>query len=304
MHQFLRLSQSYFTLCKPRVVLLMLITALVGMCLSTPANIPWQPLVFGLLGIALAAASAAAINHVIDRDLDKKMKRTERRPLVQGEIKTHQAYIFAAILCVLSMLVLSLWVNMLVAAISFLTLVAYAVVYTVFLKHATPQNIVIGGIAGAAPPLLGWACVSNSIDPQALLLVLIIFIWTPPHFWALAIYRVDDYAKAKVPMLPNTHGIAYTKLNVSLYTAMLVAATLLPYAVGMLHELYLIFMLVLNGIYIYYNLRLQFSSQRLWAIKSFKFSIVYLFVLFVAMLVDHYYFFTLQYKFYSFFGGL
>lgn len=289
---------AYITLCKPRVVVLMMITTLVGMCLATHHMLDWHVLLFANLGIALAASSAAAINHVIDRDLDRQMKRTKRRPLVQGEISSAQAYIFAACLCSLAMFILLLFVNVLTACLTFIALFGYALIYTVYLKHATSQNIVIGGLAGAAPPLLGWVAVTGHIDPQSLLLVLIIFIWTPPHFWALAIYRVDDYAKANVPMLPNTHGITYTKWSITLYTFLLFAVTLLPYAIGMLHSLYLVGALILNIIYLCYNLSLQFSSNVKWAIKSFRYSIVYLFLLFILMLVDHFNFPVIHYFYY------
>lgn len=289
---------AYITLCKPRVVVLMMITTLVGMCLATHHMLDWHVLLFANLGIALAASSAAAINHVIDRDLDRQMKRTKRRPLVQGEISSAQAYIFAACLCSLAMFILLLFVNVLTACLTFIALFGYALIYTVYLKHATSQNIVIGGLAGAAPPLLGWVAVTGHIDPQSLLLVLIIFIWTPPHFWALAIYRVDDYAKANVPMLPNTHGITYTKWSITLYTFLLFAVTLLPYAIGMLHSLYLVGALILNIIYLCYNLLLQFSSNVKWAIKSFRYSIVYLFLLFILMLVDHFNFPVIHYFYY------
>ena len=286
---------AYITLCKLRVVVLMMITTLVGMCLATHQMINWHVLLFGNLGIALAASSAAAINHVIDRDLDRKMKRTQRRPLVSGEISSKQAYVFAAALCCLGMFFLFVFVNRLTAVLTFMTLIGYALIYTVYLKHATSQNIVIGGLAGAAPPLLGWVAVTGHIDPQALLLVLVIFVWTPPHFWALAIYRVDDYAKANVPMLPNTHGIAYTKLSITLYTFLLIAVSILPYAVGMLHNLYLFGAILLNLVYLYYNMGLQFSSDVKWAINSFRFSIVYLFLLFIIMLLDHFYYPVIHY---------
>ena len=279
---------AYLELCKCRVVSLIMITALVGMCLATVHPIPLTVLILGNIGIALAASSAAVINHVVDQEIDRKMHRTQRRPLVKGVLSTRHACFFALVLGVLSMFILIYWINVLTAVLTFVTLMGYAVVYTLFLKHSTSQNIVIGGLAGAAPPLLGWVAVTGTVDPQALLLTLIIFVWTPPHFWALAIHRVDDYAKAKVPMLPNTHGIAYTKLNISMYTVLLVVATILPYVIGMLHAVYLWGALLLDAVFVYYVCRLQFSSAVKWPLAVFRYSIMYLFLLFIVMLTDHY----------------
>lgn len=280
--------RDYVELTKPRVVMLMVLTSLVGMCLATPGMIPWQALVFGNIGIALAACSAAALNHMADRHIDRVMKRTMRRPIVQGKLGTKQTLIFALILCVLSMTILVTLVNGLTAILSFASLIGYAFIYTFYLKHATPQNIVIGGIAGAAPPLLGWVAVTGQMDPQAWLLVLIIFVWTPPHFWALAIHRFEDYAKAGVPMLPNTHGIPFTKLHVWLYTILLAVVTMLPFIINMSGLIYLISALILNARFLHWSWRLRRSDDPKTAMAVFKYSIVYLMLLFVALLVDHY----------------
>ena len=225
--------KNYLALCKPKVVALIIFTAVVGMFLASPGFPPLQPLLFGTLGIGLAAASAAAINHFLDQKADAKMARTQNRPLPQGDMSAQNVISFAISLGVIAMLILVLWVNYLTATLTFLSLIGYAIVYTVYLKHATPQNIVIGGAAGAAPPVLGWCAVTDTIHPYALLLFLIIFIWTPPHFWALAIAKREEYAKASIPMLPVTHGAEYTRLQVLLYTILLLIVTLLPYLTGM-----------------------------------------------------------------------
>ena len=230
---------AYWELCKPRVVALMLLTALIGMLLATPNAIPIPILVFGMLGIALASGSAAAVNHILDRHIDSVMARTQRRPLPKGQLSTKQAASFAIVMGFSAILILHTFVNDLTALLTMLTLVGYAVVYTLFLKHATPQNIVIGGAAGAAPPLLGWVAVTNQVHANALLLVLIIYVWTPPHFWALAIHRYREYEKADVPMLPVTHGIPFTKVCITLYSILLLAVSVLPVATGMSHWLYL-----------------------------------------------------------------
>lgn len=284
--------RDYWELCKPRVVALMMLTALVGMCLAAPGMIPWRVLIFGNLGIALAAGAAAVINHLVDLHIDRLMQRTKRRPIVQGKVSPRSALLFSGVLCLLSMFFLFNFVNPLTAFLTFLTMVGYAGVYSLYLKHATSQNIVIGGVAGAAPPMLGWVAVTGQIDPQALLLMLIIFVWTPPHFWALAIHRVEDYAKAKVPMLPNTHGIPFTKLSILLYAALLFAATLLPFAIGMSHWLYLIGALLLNARFFYWVVRLFVSEKSGIPLKTFRFSIVYLMCLFVVLLADHYLYLT------------
>jgi heme o synthase len=246
---------------------------------------------FGTVGIALASGSAAAFNHVLDRRIDEQMARTRRRPLPTGHLQKRHAVVFAGLLGLASMLILTLLVNPLTAALTFCSLIGYAMVYTMWLKRATPQNIVIGGAAGAAPPVLGWVAVSNSIDPQALLLFLIIFTWTPPHFWALAIARRDDYAKAGIPMLPVTHGIPYTRLQIVLYTILLVLTTLLPYLTGMSGFIYLGSALLLNARFLYYVLALQRGLRPELPMRTFRFSITYLMLLFAALILDHYFLF-------------
>ncbi|MBU3671496.1 MAG: protoheme IX farnesyltransferase [Sinobacteraceae bacterium] len=278
----------YLELTKPRVVALIVFTAIVGTLLASPGWPPLDALIWGNLGIALASGSAAAINHVLDRNIDEQMSRTRGRPLPTGTLSNRQALIFAAALAIASMLILTLLVNPLTAALTFASLIGYAVIYTVFLKRATSQNIVIGGAAGAAPPILGWAAVTNSIEPGALLLFLIIFIWTPPHFWALAIARKDEYAKAGIPMLPVTHGVPYTRLQVLLYTVLLVLVTLMPYLTRMSGLLYLAAALVLNARFLYYALALKLTDRAELPMRVFRFSISYLMWLFVALLVDHY----------------
>ncbi len=279
---------DYYELCKPRVVALIVFTAIVGMFLSTPGMVPWQPLIFGTLGIGLAAASAAAINQIVDQQVDSVMGRTSKRPLPTGHLTNRQAIIFAGIIGVIAMIILIVMVNMLTALLTFMSLIGYAVIYTVFLKRATPQNIVIGGAAGAAPPVLGWTAVTGYIDPNSLLLFLIIFAWTPPHFWALAIHRRDEYAKADIPMLPVTHGLGFTRLHVLLYTIILTIITILPYLTGMSGLIYLISALILDGIFLYYAIRMQWIHTGNLAMKTFGYSIVYLMLMFTALLVDHY----------------
>ncbi len=281
--------RDYMELTKPRVVMLLMLTAIVGMFMATPGMVPLDVLLIGSFGMACAMAAAAAVNHVVDQRIDAIMARTENRPLVQGKIGTQRALTFAAILSVLSMFTLSFFINTLTAFLTLFGIVGYAFIYTLYLKRATPQNIVVGGIAGAIPPLLGWTAVTNSIDPHALLLVLIIFIWTPPHFWALAIHRRDDYAKAGIPMLPVTHGIEFTKSSVLHYTILLCLCTLLPYLTGMSGLLYLATTLVINGIFLYYAFKLKYAPQPGTAMKTFGFSIVYLMILFIALLLDHYF---------------
>jgi protoheme IX farnesyltransferase len=282
------LWRRYLELTKPKVVALITFTAIVGTLLASPGLPPLAALVWGNLGIALAAACAATINHVLDRRIDEQMARTRARPLPTGALTERNALVFAAALGVLSMALLAFLVNLLTAALTFLSLIGYAVVYTVWLKRATSQNIVIGGAAGAAPPVLGWAAVTNTIDPNALLLFLIIFIWTPPHFWALAIARRDEYARAGIPMLPVTHGLAYTRLQVLLYTVLLTLVTLLPYVTGMSGLLYLAAALGLNGGFLYYALALKVSARAELPMRVFHFSVTYLMWLFAALLVDHY----------------
>lgn len=283
-----QLFSRYLTLCKPRVVLLMILTAIVGMCMASKGAIPWEVVIFGNLGIALVAGAAAAVNHLVDEHIDRVMKRTQRRPVATGEITTKEALIFAVTLCVVGMLLLLVFVNILTAVLTFLSLLGYAGLYTLYLKHKTSQNIVIGGIAGAAPPLLGWVAVTGHIDPGALLLLLIIFVWTPPHFWALAIYRKDEYAKANVPMLPVTHGVPYTKVNILIYSILLVAVTLMPYAVGISGGLYLGGVSLLNAKLLQMAYQLYRSDEPRVAFGLFKYSIVYLMLLFVVLLLDHY----------------
>jgi len=281
-----RLAQ-YWTLTKPRVVALIVFTALVGMFLAVPGLPPWREAVFGLLGIWLAAASAAAINHVLDQRIDAVMARTHDRPLPTGGLRTGQAVAFALALGIASMSILVFLVNPLCALLTFGSLIGYAIVYTGWLKRATPQNIVIGGIAGAAPPLLGWSAVTGTLDPHALLLVLIIFVWTPPHFWALAIFRREDYAKAMIPMLPVTHGVTYTRWQILLYTVLLVLATVLPWATGMSGLFYLGGALVLGAVFLWYAWRLLDPPDEFFAMRTFQYSVVYLMALFAFLLLDH-----------------
>ncbi|MDX9687734.1 MULTISPECIES: heme o synthase [Halopseudomonas] len=280
--------RDYLELTKPRVVALMIITSAIGMLLSTPGAIPWSVLLLGNLGIALCAGSAAAINHVVDRRIDIHMARTQRRPLAQGRVHPLHALLFALVLGVAGMAILLLWINALTAWLTLGSLLGYAVIYTSFLKRATPQNIVIGGLAGAAPPLLGWTAVTGRVDAEALLLVLIIFAWTPPHFWALAIHRKAEYAKVDIPMLPVTHGEQYTKLHILLYTFILFAVSLLPYVIHMSGPLYLIAAIALGLRFIDWAWALYRDSRKHAAIRTFKFSLWYLLWLFVALLVDHY----------------
>ena len=266
----------------------MIITSAIGMLLSTPGAISWQVLLLGNLGIALCAGSAAAINHVVDRRIDIHMARTRRRPLAQGRVHPVNALLFALVLGLAGMGILLIGVNALTAWLTLGSLLGYAVIYTSFLKRATPQNIVIGGLAGAAPPLLGWTAVTGRMDAEALLLVLIIFAWTPPHFWALAIHRKAEYAKVGIPMLPVTHGEHYTKLHILLYTLILFAVSLLPYVIHMSGMLYLVAAVGLGLRFIDWAWALYRDSRPLAAIKTFKFSLWYLLWLFVALLLDHY----------------
>jgi heme o synthase len=282
------LWRRYLELTKPKVVALISFTAIVGTLLASPGLPPPAALVWGNLGIALAAACAATINHVLDRRIDEQMTRTRGRPLPSGTLTERNALLFAAVLGVTSMALLAFLVNLLTALLTFLSLIGYAVVYTVWLKRATSQNIVIGGAAGAAPPVLGWTAVTDSIDPNALLLFLIIFVWTPPHFWALAIARRDEYARAGIPMLPVTHGVAYTRLQVLLYTVLLTVVTLLPFLTRMSGLAYLAAALVLNGGFLYYALILKITARRELPMRVFRFSVTYLMWLFAALLVDHY----------------
>ncbi len=280
--------RDYLELCKPKVVALMLLTSVIGMLLATYTLPSWQVLLFGNMGIGLMAGSAAAINHVVDRRIDIYMARTRNRPVAQGKVDAQHALLFAALLGIVGMAILMVWINALTAWLTLGSLVGYALIYTLWLKRATPQNIVIGGLAGAAPPLLGWTAVTGHIEADALLLVLIIFAWTPPHFWALAIHRKAEYAQVGIPMLPVTHGERFTQLHIILYTLILIAISVFPYLTGMSGEIYLASALLLGGRFLQWGIRMLRNSHKHAAINTFKFSISYLMLLFLALLVDHY----------------
>lgn len=280
--------RDYYELCKPRVVMLMMLTVVVGMYLAAPGWIPLHLVIASLAGIGLCAGSAAAINHLVDRRIDAIMARTRNRPVAHGRLTVAEALRFATLLGICGLLILFFFVNQLTAILTFISLMGYAGIYTGYLKRATPQNIVIGGLAGAAPPLLGWTAVTNHLDPQALLLVLIIYTWTPPHFWALAIYRFEDYKNAEIPMLPVTHGIAFTKLSILLYTILLLVVSILPGVIGMCGWIYLVGALLLGARFLYWAILLYFSDKPRVAMQTFRYSIVYLMVLFIFLLVDHY----------------
>jgi heme o synthase len=286
--------RDYLELTKPKVSSLIVFTAIVGMVLASPGMVPFPALIFGTLGIALASGSAAAFNHVLDRRIDEHMARTRGRPLPTGQLATAHAIVFATSLGIASMAVLWPTVGALTASLTFVSLIGYAIVYTLWLKRATPQNIVIGGAAGAAPPVLGWAAVTNTIDPHALLLFLIVFTWTPPHFWALAIARRDDYAKVGIPMLPVTHGIPFTRLQIVLYTVLLTVTTLLPVLSGMSGLIYLVAALVLDArfLYLVFLLNRDGGANPQLPMRTFRFSINYLMLLFAALILDHYLFFV------------
>lgn len=281
---------DYYELCKPRVVMLIVFTAVIGMFLAvdTPKDLPLVETLFGTLGIGLAAASAAAINQIVEQKFDAEMKRTEDRPLITGSLNQKQALTFAVVVGLIAMAMLVLLVNPLTAGLTFLSLIGYAFIYTIYLKHATPQNIVIGGAAGAAPPVLGWAAVTNDVTVDALILFLIIFVWTPPHFWALAIAKKDDYAKVGIPMLPVTHGVKFTRLQVLLYTVLLLVVTALPFLSKMSGIIYLISAAILGGVFLYYAVRMQDPELKGMPMKTFGYSIVYLMLLFSFLLIDHY----------------
>src|SRR5690554_299242 len=281
--------RNYLELTKPRIVALMILTSVIGMLLAVSGLPGWEPLVYGNLGIALLAAAAAVVNHVVDHKIDSVMARTRKRPVATGKVSTVDAILFAIVLSCIGMAVLMLKVNHLTAWLTLASLVGYAGVYTMFLKRLTPQNIVIGGLAGAMPPLLGWVAVTGQVDANALLLVLIIFAWTPPHFWALAIHRRKEYAQADIPMLPVTHGVAYTKLHVLLYTLILFAVSLLPFITEMSGLIYLIGAVLLGGRFLYWAIALMFDRHRHAPVKTFKYSITYLMLLFVVLLADHHY---------------
>lgn len=280
--------RDYFEMTKPRVVLLMLLCALVGMFLAVPGMVPPDVLVFGLVGIALVAGSAAVVNHIADAEIDARMARTQSRPVATGRVGLRQGLLFSALLGVSGMLVLYFLVNPLTAWLNLASWIGYGLIYTLYLKRATPQNIVIGGLFGAAPPLFGWAAVSNSVEPGALLLVLIIFAWTPPHFWALALDRKEEYASVDVPMLPVTHGESYTRLHILFYTLILVAVSLLPFAIGMSGLIYLAGAIALGAGFIRWAVVLLRNRNPRAPLETFRYSIVYLGLLFVALLVDHY----------------
>ena len=281
--------KNYLELCKPKVVVLLVFTAIVGMLLAVPGMPPIANLIYGTIGIGLASSSAAAINHFIDQKADAEMSRTQNRPLPTGDLNSKNVLVFAGMIGLIAMIILVVFVNILTAVLTFLSLIGYAVVYTMYLKHMTPQNIVIGGAAGAAPPVLGWCAITGDIHPHALLLFLIIFIWTPPHFWALAVAKREEYAKAKIPMLPVTHGAEFTRLQILLYTILLLIVTILPYLTGMSHLIYLFSALILGFIFIYFAIKLMKDKDDKTAMKTFFFSINYLMLMFLALLVDHYY---------------
>jgi protoheme IX farnesyltransferase len=280
--------RDYYEITKPRVVALLVLTALVGMCLSVPGAIPWQILIPSMVGIGFLSSAAAAINHIVDERIDSIMGRTYNRPVATGRLSSKDATIFAMMLAVTGFAVLYSFVNPLTAWLTFAGLLGYSFVYTMYLKRATPQNITIGGLAGAIPPLLGWTSMTGEIHGNALLLVLLIFTWTPPHFWALAIHRKDDYAKVNIPMLPVTHGVNFTKTQILLYTVLLFVVGLLPYLVGMSNWLYLIGAVVLNLVFFMYAWKLKFNADESTAMDTFKFSIIHLMALFIILLLDHY----------------
>ncbi|MEM7503687.1 MAG: heme o synthase [Pseudomonadota bacterium] len=285
--------RDYYELTKPRVVLLIVFTAIVGMFLAVPGLPALTPLIIGSLGIGFAASSAAVINHVLDARIDADMSRTHARPLPQGRVTEAQAFGFAFALCITSMLMLWFVVNPLTAALTFASLIGYAVIYTVYLKRATPQNIVIGGAAGAAPPVLGWAAVTGEVHADALLLFLIVFVWTPPHFWALAIAKKDDYERVGIPMLPVTHGTAYTRQFILLYTVLLLLVTIMPYLTGMSGLIYLTCAMILGARFLWYAIKLKRDTGTELPMTVFRFSINYLMILFAALLIDHYFLFRI-----------
>ena len=279
--------RDYYQITKPKVVLLMILTSVIGMFMATPGMVSWHVLLFGNLGIALCAASAAAVNHLVDRRIDTQMARTRQRPVASGRLSTQNALLFAAVIGLIGMTLLLVFINPLTAWLTLAGLLGYAVIYTLFLKRATPQNIVIGGLAGAIPPLLGWTAVTNQVDGNGLLLALIIYAWTPPHFWALAIHRKDEYAKVDIPMLPVTHGDRYTRLHILFYTIIMIAVTLLPFATRLSGWLYLLGALVLGAGFLYWAVVLMIGKNPKAPMETFKYSIIYLMALYLIMLVDH-----------------
>ena len=286
--------RDYYELTKPRVVMLIVFTAIVGMFLAIPGMPDVASLIFGTVGIGLAASSAAVVNQVLDARIDLQMKRTRNRPLPQGKVSAGSAFAFAGILCTISMLLLWFAVNPLTAILTFASLIGYAVIYTVYLKRATPQNIVIGGAAGAAPPVLGWTAMTGELHSDALLLFLIIFAWTPPHFWALAIARKDEYAKVGIPMLPVTHGVEYTRRFILIYTIILILITVMPYLSGMSGLIYLATALIMGGRFLWYSIKLWNDETGKFPMRMFKFSISYLMIVFAALLLDHYFLFQIS----------
>ncbi len=281
--------RDYLEMTKPKVVALMVLTVVVGMCLSTAGTLPPERLICGLAGIALMSGSAAAFNHIIDRKTDAIMSRTCQRPLPNHRLSIQRAVIFAVTIGIAGFVILYLWVNALTAWLTFLSLIGYAVIYTMYLKRATSQNIVIGGLAGAMPPLLGWTAITGHLDSNAFLLVIIIFLWTPPHFWALSIAKKSEYAKADIPVLPVTHGEEFTKTYILLYTLLLGLACLLPVAVGLAGDIYLVGVSILSGLFFYQAWLLKFAPTPARAMKVFTFSIYHLMILFILLLVDHYF---------------
>lgn len=281
-------ASAYLELTKPKVILLIVFTAQVGMLLAVDWPVDWALFWLASIGIGFASAASAAVNHFVDQKIDALMLRTQNRPLPEGKMQAYQVLGFAALLCVIGMGILMIWVNMLTAILTFFSMIGYAVIYTLYLKRATPQNIVIGGAAGAAPPLLGWAAMTGAVHPYAMLLFLIIFVWTPPHFWALAIYRRHDYQCAEIPMLPVTHGVRCTCWQIFLYTILLIIITLLPYLTGMSGVFYLVGALVLGGVFLAYAVKLLKTRDELLARETFIYSITYLMALFAFLLIDHY----------------
>lgn len=280
--------RDYLALTKPNIVALIVFTAVVGMFMAVPGMVPLNALIFGTIGIGFAAASAAAVNQLVDQHIDSVMARTKKRPLPKGNISQQSAILFAFFLGAVSMIILTYFVNVLTAVLTLLSLIGYGFVYSMFLKRATPQNIVIGGAAGAAPPVLGWSAVTGTLDPNSLILFLIIFVWTPPHFWALAIYRREDYASVDIPMLPVTHGVEVTRLHIFFYTIVLFLVSLLPFLIYMSGPLYLVGAVVLGLIFLYYATRMLFDHDDRLAMQTFSYSIVYLMALFAFLLIDHY----------------
>jgi heme o synthase len=280
--------RAYYEMCKPRVVMMMVLTSIIGMFLAVPGMVPIDILLWGNIGIALVASAGAVVNHLIDYRVDTIMQRTLKRPIPQGKVSPTQALIFACVICLVGMGILLVLVNPVSAWLTLASFVGYAIIYTGYLKRATPQNIVIGGLSGAMPPLLGWTAVTGSVDPGGLLLVLIIFAWTPPHFWPLAIHRKKDYAKTDIPMLPVTHGDELTKLHILLYTIILLLVSILPYLTGMSGVVYLAAALALGGGFLYRSIDLLVTKRAQAAMQTFRYSIVYLIALFIALLIDHY----------------